>query len=433
MHPRGDFGREAPGAPPTGWSVTSPRPALAPVFRVVRRGGHSVLLAGGNGRPDCVGHLSTRVTLEGGRWYALATRFTLSSRLNPHDSLLFSVYGHDFNQGIQSYRRLASGVVEGETRFQAPEPGAADAELRLTFRHSASGKVWIERLTLEPCEPVPPRTVRVACTGGKADLETWGGVVDTAAREGAELVLLPEMMNGETPEGPRGPSATLLADRAAANGVHVAGGLYLHERSSDTLYNTCLLFDGRGRRVGRYDKHHPYSPEILSLGVTPGHEVPVFDVKPARLGMMICYDSWFGDVAQLLALKGAEIILFPNAGYYRSLIPARAADNGVWVVASSLDMGHGIWDTTGAEVTNPDADPTRHPRDPAAFRDVAVHTVGAVAVLLATLDLSRKPSPHNWGGPMLSAPGGRRNRRDLLHPLWREIERESERWWEVDR
>ncbi len=428
--PGGYFGRHPRGGLPEGWTLMTPRPVLAPVFHITASRGGRALAAAGNGREDCVGHVSVPVAIPAGRWYRLAARFRMSSGLNPHRSLLFCIYGKDFNEGIFRFRRLAGGAVHGEGRFLVSGKGTFEGDVRIYFRHSAHGRAWIESVTLEECDPVPPRLVRVACTNGSCPLDRWGLVVDAAAAAGADLVLLPEMINGETPEGARGKTPTLLATKAREHGIYLAGGFYHHECATDTLTNTALLFDRKGRQAGRYDKNHPYSPEVLKLGVAPGKKAPVFDTPWGRLGLIICYDSWFTDVTELLALRGAEMVLFPNAGYYRSLMPARAADNGVWMVASSLGSGAGIWDTTGAEVTNPDADPTRFPQHPPAFSKVNKLKVGRIEVLLATLDLSRKVSPHNWGGPMMSAPGGRRNRRDQTHLLWREIEREAERWWE---
>ena len=137
-------------------------------------------------------------------------------------------------------------------------------------------------------------------------------------------------------------------------------------------------------------------------------------------------------MAELLALKGAEIILFPSMGYFRSLMPARAADNGVRMVASCGRNPCGIWDSAGRDVLTPDADSTCCANDAprSAFDRVSVRQVGAVKLLSARLDLAHTPSPANWGGPMRSAPGGRRNRREQPRPLYRDIENEVNRWWE---
>ena len=429
--PNGSFDAGHLGDLPDGWKLKSPRPGLAPIFKLTKKNGRKVLLAAGNGRDDCVGHLSTAVQLRAGRTYRFRTQFEISGELNSNKNLLFCVYSKDFNNGIFEFKRLSNGLVMGEGRFAAPGRKEVSGDVRIFFRFSAKGKAWIHDISLTECKSVPPRRVTLACVSGYGSLTDWRRVLDTAGRAGVDLVLLPEYMNGTEHESLRGPSATLMAQKAQLYGNYVAGGFLCYEKKTDRLYNTALLFDRRGRRIGRYNKVHPFSPENLDDGVTPGTQVPVFKTDFGKVGFMICYDSWFTDVAELLALKGAEIILFPSFGYYRSLMPARAADNGVRVVASSLDSGYGIWDTTGSEVTRAKRPPTCHCKLPSVFSRVRTRKFKKIEMLIATLDLSRSPSPHNWGGPMLSAPGGRRSRRDQTQLLYEEIQCEVERLGKV--
>ena len=178
-----------------------------------------------------------------------------------------------------------------------------------------------------------------------------------------------------------------------------------------------------------YDKIHPYSPELFDPGITPGGKIPVFETDFGKIGFMICYDSWFTDVAEALALQGAEIILFPNAGYYRSLMPARAADNCVRIISSSWNSGYGIWDTVGRDVLNPEADLTYKPAVQETFRNLVQEKVGDWSILVAELDMNCSSSPAYNGGTMMSAPGGKRNRREQVFYLDDVIRKERERWW----
>jgi predicted amidohydrolase len=149
--------------------------------------------------------------------------------------------------------------------------------------------------------------------------------------------------------------------------------------------------------------------------------------------MIICYDSWFTDVTALLALKGAELILFPVAGYYRSLIPARAADNRVrFVISVSYKEDRcGIFDTAGRDVEDPGKDPTVRIRAGAeTFKDVRTFDVDGVKLLCASLDLNCSISPHYNGGRMREAPGGKRCRDGQVLYLEDMIKAEKERWWE---
>jgi len=124
--------------------------------------------------------------------------------------------------------------------------------------------------------------------------------------------------------------------------------------------------------------------------------------------------------------KGAELILFPNAGYFTGLLPARAADNGVWIAVSSLNGPAGVWGSGGACGGEMDPNPTRY----VASSIRSFEKDEEARMITATVDLSRRYSPHWWGGPMRSAPGGRRCRQTLLEPLEAHLAREARRWWE---
>ena len=105
----GDFQSGALGSTPAEWEQKSPRPGLAPVFKLTRRRGKKVLAAAGNGRGDCVGHLSTPVSLQKGLSYRLRVRFELSPGLGPHRNLLFCLYAGGFNDGIFDFQQDAGG------------------------------------------------------------------------------------------------------------------------------------------------------------------------------------------------------------------------------------------------------------------------------------------------------------------------------------
>lgn len=433
--PNGDFQAGRIGARPEEWRLRAASKRRAPVFQLVRHRSPKVLQIQGNGEGDCYGYLaSSPIVLAAGQTYRFHVRFRISPAVNPQWNLRFSFYAKEreeiLNNGIFRFRRGPGGIVEGENRFPNTAGKDVEGEVRIYYAHHPAGKVFVEHISLSPCEPVPPRWVKVAATGGRTDLDEWARVLDAAGEAKADLVLLPEEFRLGEPESRRGPSPALLAAKARQYGMYTAGGFYLKEKGR--VYNTCMLFDRRGRLAGRYDKIHPYTPELWRRGIVPGREAPVFQTDFGKVGIVICYDSWFPDVAELLALKGAEILLFPNASYFRSLMPARAADNGVRFVVSSLDGPPGIWDTAGRDIADPLADPTNHAGVPleTTIRDMHRKTFSRAKMLLATYDLSQSPSPHNWGGPCLSAPGGRRNRREQLRLLYDEIRQEQQRWWE---
>ena len=156
-----------------------------------------------------------------------------------------------------------------------------------------------------------------------------------------------------------------------------------------------MLFDREGELVGKQRKIHPYWPEE-PLGVSPGEGSEVFRTDFGTVGIMICYDSWWPESARLLALKGAELILFPNAGYEEKILPARAIDNNVYVVASTLGSPAAIVDPRGELLA----------------------VSGVDNVLSAEIDLNDRPKCHpNAGGNLNPGPGGARWARNARSAL----------------
>lgn len=427
--PNADFQQGSLGAVPEGWHVVSYRPSLSPVFKLAKKDGQKVLLATG-GAPDCVGYLATTVPITLGKTYRFAVSFSMSPDLDPNRSLLFQCYGPGANSGIHEFTRLPDGSAQGEARITYTGEGEGQAEVRLLFRLSDKGKAWIRKVSLTESEPVPPHWVRVACTNGLTNLQKCDAVLDAAGQAKVDLVLLPEYMQGDRIEEPlKGPSYQLMSAKAKQYGMYVGGGIVRRDDQADRVYNTALLFDRKGKFVGSYDKLHPYSPEINDEGISPGHAVPVFRTDLGTIGFIICYDSWFTDVVELLALKGAKLIMFPNAGCYRGLLHARAADNRVRIVCSSWNSGYGVWDTVGRDLVNPTQDESHGNPPGVTYKDPVETKVGDVGLFMVSLDMNCSPSAHYNGGSMFEAPGGTRNRRDTATWLEEEIMRERRRWW----
>ena len=426
-----DFSNGKVGSIPEGWVPEAKRPTLMPSFKKVFYGKKSALEVTGSGRKDVNGSIKTEVSVEGGKTYLFKVRFRVSDELNPHRHLLFQCYGPRNKDGIFEFEKKEKGWVEGAARIHFPGTGPAKAVVRIIFRHSEDGKATITDLSLTETEPLPQRWVRVAVTSGKPLLTAVPEIVEKAAGEKADIILLPEFMNGgkmivETLDGP---SCSTMSKLARKYNMYVAGGIVRQSASSDQVFNTTVLYDRLGNFAGMYDKIHPYSPEVNEEGITPGDKIVVLDTDFGKVGFMTCYDSWFTDVAELTALRGAELVLFPNAGYYRSIIPARAADNNIRIMASSLHNENGIWDTGGRDVVNPDADKTSRMQKGVTFRDPKELTVGNMKMLVCSLDLNYSPSPHYNDGTMYSAPGGRRNRSEQLYYLEEDIKKEKEKWW----
>ena len=259
-------------------------------------------------------------------------------------------------------------------------------------------------------------------------------LAEQAAKENADLLLYYEGVAQSGPEALDGDTLMAIFSQLAAKyRMYIGASIVVTDKTDGRRYNRGVLYDRNGKLCGVYDKIHPYSPEVNLEGITPGFKTDIFKTDFGKVGMIICYDSWFTDVTQLFALKGAEVILFPVAGYYRSVIPARCADNQVRFVISVKDkrMGYGIFDTAGRDVQNPDKDPTVFTRSSAqTFKDIRTFELEGVGLLVGSLDLNCNISPHDWGGNMVDAPGGKRNRAEQIIYLDDMIKKEKERWWD---
>lgn len=142
---------------------------------------------------------------------------------------------------------------------------------------------------------------------------------------------------------PGGPTTQFLIELATAKEAFICGGLV--ERDSDRLYNSAVLVGPEGL-IACYRKLHLFyeetlwftpgngSPEVHDLGVgLPGGGTP-----RARVGMMVCYDWRFPEVARTLALKGAQVILHPTnlvQPYCQEAMITRCLENGVFAATAN--------------------------------------------------------------------------------------------------
>jgi predicted amidohydrolase len=427
-----DFGKGQTGALPEGWSLTTFDNPRAPRIQLKKDGQGSYLSLKGNGDPAGVAYLSTQTPLAPGT-YTIKAFFTLSKDVNPQRNLLFQCKStsHD---GIFKFYRLDKGLVEGRGTIVVTGDKPVDAQLRVFYRFNTSGEVKLRSLTLTPSEPVQPRWVRFGCTSGRIKkIEDIAPVAEQAANDNVDLLLYPEEVGQSSGDASQGDSLqNLLSSLAAKHKMYVAASITVIDKTDGHKYNRGVLYDRQGKLVGEYDKIHPYSPEVNDQGFAPGTKTDVFKTDFGKVGMIICYDSWFTDVTELLALKGAEVILFPVAGYYRSLIHARAADNSVRFVISVLGQGqYGMFDTAGRDIQNPNKDSSVGAGGK-TFKDIRTFDVNGFGLLCADLDLNCSPSPHYNGGKMLEAPGGKRNKAEQILYLEYQIKIEKERWWEEE-
>jgi predicted amidohydrolase len=172
--------------------------------------------------------------------------------------------------------------------------------------------------------------------------------------DGAELVVAPELVTSgydldvlarrgrELAEPLDGPTAARVSELAAQTGATLVFGML--ERDGDVLYDTAVVAAPDGHLVP-YRKSHLYPTESELFAA--GTELVVAPTPAGRLGMMICFEHAFPDVATALALRGAQILVIPSAvpfGYEHLLTlrtRARAQDNQVFAVGCNL-AGNGF-------------------------------------------------------------------------------------------
>jgi predicted amidohydrolase len=420
------------GGLPAGWALNDFGNAGAPKFAVKNDELGPYLSVHGGGDHAGNAYISTRLNLDPGV-YRYRVLFSLSEDVNPQRNLLFQCRATSFD-GIFKFYRLDGGMAEGRDTVLVSGDTPHEAELRIYYRFNPGGEVKIRELSLSPAEAIKPRWARFACSSGRMNRKQMVSVASRAAGEGADLLLYPENVAQEDKTAAEGELILgLLSELAAKHRVYTAASVQVTDKTDGRKYNRGVLYDRRGSLIGIYDKIHPYSPEITEDNISPGTRTGIFTTDFGKVGMIICYDSWFTDVTQLLALKGAEVILFPVAGYYRSLIPARAADNQVRFVISVLNDsdGYGIFDAAGRDIEAPEKDPSVRTVG-TTFKDIKTFNVEGIGLLCASLDLNCSFSPHYNGGRMREAPGGKRNRDDQLLYLEDLIKKEKERWWETE-
>ena len=189
---------------------------------------------------------------------------------------------------------------------------------------------------------------QVACKEGdkEANLETSRRAVAEAKGQGADLVILPEMMlTGFLPrleleavtESRDGPATSAFREMARENEIAVVAGLpeWVGE-GSDLIRNAIVVFGRSGELLTRYHKTHLW--DLERLAVSPGETLDsLFTFMGVRFGVLCCFDVEFPETARELALAGAECILVPTGNmlpwdhHHRAYITARALENHVFV------------------------------------------------------------------------------------------------------
>ena len=160
-----------------------------------------------------------------------------------------------------------------------------------------------------------------------ANVDTATRLVREAAKRGARLILVPELFEDRyfcedqraehlSKARPLAGHPTVEHFAALARELKVVLPVSFYERSGNEQFNSCAIVDADGSILGVYRKSHiPDGPGYSEKyyfrpGDTGFH---VWDTAVGRIGVGICWDQWFPEVARTFALAGAELILYPTA------------------------------------------------------------------------------------------------------------------------
>ena len=157
------------------------------------------------------------------------------------------------------------------------------------------------------------------------------GIADLATR-GAQLIILQELHNSlyfcqvedvnnfDLAEPIPGPSTDLYGELARQFGVVIVTSLF-EKRAPGLYHNTAVVIENDGTIAGKYRKMHiPDDPAYYEkFYFTPGDlGFRPIETSIGKLGVLVCWDQWYPEAARLMALQGAEILIYPTAIGYES-------------------------------------------------------------------------------------------------------------------
>ncbi len=363
-----------------GWRTAAPREEVRPQFSFEPNGG-----ADGKGRwiiqadarEGLDGYWTRTVGIHGGAFYRFRAMRRVWGVANPRRSVVARLLWQDANGGsVPTDEPMISGVLSNLSRQAEPEypadgatgtdgwtdvsgvyrapPKASRAVLELHLQWAPNGKVEWKDISLAETSPPPGRKVRLAAVhfrpaGGKTPLDNcrqFAPLIKEAAQQRADLVVLPETLTyfglgksyADCAEAVPGPSTDYFGGLARQHNFYLVAGLL--ERERHLIYNVAVLLGPDGRVAGKYRKVALPRSEIAG-GIAPGNDYPVFETRFGKVGMMVCYDGFFPEVARQLSLRGAEVVAWPVWGCNPMLASARACENHVYLVSSTYeDISH---------------------------------------------------------------------------------------------
>jgi predicted amidohydrolase len=382
--------------PPDGWSAAAARDEIRPDFVYDPAGGPDgtgCLVIRADRREGLDGCWTKSFPVTGGKHYRFAARYKADGVAVPRQGVVAEIHWKDARgrkvpldrPAVTDYLRGATPMAEtefpatGATRdgwtdvadtYEAPSR-ATQAVVELHLRWSPSSEVRWAVVSLTETTPPPPRTARLATVhfvprGGKSpddNRKMFEPLIAEAARQKADLVVLGETLTfpglgkkyHEVAEPIPGPSTEYFGRLAKQHNLYLVPGLL--ERDGHLVYNVAVLIGPDGGIVGKYRKVCLPRSEVEG-GLAPGSDYPVFQTRFGKVGLMVCYDGFFPEVARELSNRGAEVIAWPVWGCNPNLASARACENHVYVVSSTYEdvsrnwMISAVYDHSGRPIAH---------------------------------------------------------------------------------
>lgn len=362
-------------AAPDGWTADAPRDEVRPALTYQPAGGrdgHGAFVIQHDDREGLHGFWSRKFEVRGGQHYHFEGWRAVSHVATPRQSVSVRILWRDAKGNAVPQDEPSPGAylvgwkptseAEHPTDKQTDDKGwtevsetyraptkATHAIVELHGMWAPNGKIEFSQVSFKPVPEPKSRIARLATihhkpTGKSAEqnCREYAPLIAQAADKKADLVVLGETLTYvatgksmvDSAEPVPGPSTEYFGELAKQHNLYIV--VPIVERDKHLVYNTSVLMGPDGQITGRYRKVCLPRNEI-ERGVAPGNDYPVFETRFGKVGMMICYDGFFPEVARELTNRGAEVIAWPVWGCNPMLAQARACENQVYVVSSTYE------------------------------------------------------------------------------------------------
>ena len=209
------------------------------------------------------------------------------------------------------------------------------------------------------------------------NLKTASSMIARSVDENADFIVLPEMFNCpysndkfiEYQESEKdSPTLDLISELACKNNVYILAGS-IPEKEDKKLFNTSYLFNRKGKIIAKHRKMHLFDIDVKDMitfkesdVLTAGDEFTIADTEFGKIGIGICYDVRFPELARIMVENGALALFYPGAfnmttgpAHWELLFRSRALDNQVFCigVAPALNEDAGYHSYGHSIIANP--------------------------------------------------------------------------------